>query len=47
MTNRLALILAILLGAALVADRIWFGGAGAFAAARRGVLLLDWLAFWR
>jgi hypothetical protein len=47
MTNRIALALAVLLIAALVADRVLSGGEASQDLARRFVVFIDWIAFWR
>ena len=46
MTNRIALVLALALGALIVADLAMGLGASLFLA-RRFLVVLDWLAFWR
>lgn len=46
MTNRLALVLALLVVAGLVID-LYLGLGGALFLARRFVDLLHWVAFWR
>lgn len=47
MTNRLALVLGIVVAVAIIIDQLAWGGAGALALLRRGFGLLQWLAFWR
>lgn len=47
MTNRVALILALLIGAGILADSVLTGGEGLTFLARKFIDLLDWVAFWR
>ncbi|MEL7256416.1 MAG: hypothetical protein AAFN80_01055 [Pseudomonadota bacterium] len=47
MTNRLALVLGIVVLCALIIDAILFGMAGSFFLARKLVDLIEWLKFWR
>jgi anti-sigma regulatory factor (Ser/Thr protein kinase) len=46
MTNRLAIILAVLLVGALTLDALFSWGLGLFLA-RRFADLVEWMAFWR
>jgi hypothetical protein len=47
LTDRLALILGILLAAAIAADLAVTGGATLLYLARKFLALLDWVTFWR
>lgn len=47
MTDRLALILALLIALAIGADLLLTGGATLLFLARKFVVLLDWVQFWR
>ncbi len=47
MTNRLAAWLAILIVAAIAGDAVFNDGASGLFLARKGLNLIDWLAFWR
>lgn len=47
MTNRLALILGVLVLAAILADLALSDGRAVLFLARRLLVLIDWLAFWR
>lgn len=47
MTNRIAIVLALLIGAALAADLGLNGGQGSLFLARRLAGLIEWAAFWR
>ena len=47
MTNRLALILAVLLSAALIADYLVFGQEHLLFLGKKLFELIEWLAFWR
>ncbi|WP_284162915.1 glyceraldehyde-3-phosphate dehydrogenase [Frigidibacter sp. SD6-1] len=47
MTNRLALALALLVILALLADRLLNQGAASFFLARKLLVFIDWIAFWR
>lgn len=47
MTNRLAIVLALLVALGLAADWYWTGGTYALYLARRIRDLIDYMAFWR
>lgn len=47
MTNRIAIALAIGLMGAILADQVLGGGGASLFLARRFVVFLDWIAFWR
>ena len=47
MTNRIALILALAVIAALIADRVLAGGEGTLFLARKLSDLIEYIAFWR
>ena len=47
MSNRLALILALLILAIFAGDRIWFSGELPLALGRRLAAAIEWLSFWR
>jgi hypothetical protein len=47
MTDRLALVLGLLIAALIFADFMMNGGNALFFLARKGVDLIDYLAFWR
>jgi hypothetical protein len=47
MTNSLAIGIGIVLAVGLAVDFIFFGQSGALFLARKGLDLLEWLAFWR
>jgi hypothetical protein len=46
-TNRIALGIALLLGAAMLADYALNDGAALFFLARKFLDLIEWVAFWR
>jgi hypothetical protein len=46
-TNRIALVLALALAGAVVVDLTLTGGAALLFLARRFVVLVEWVAFWR
>jgi hypothetical protein len=46
MTNRLAIILALALVGAVLADVVFFGGANLLFLGKKLFFLMDWLAFW-
>jgi hypothetical protein len=47
MTNRIALVLGILIVLLLIADQIWLGGSSTLFLAREFTQLIEWVAFWR
>ncbi|MEL6608535.1 MAG: hypothetical protein AAFO93_06460 [Pseudomonadota bacterium] len=47
MTNRLAIILAVLIVAAILADVVFNGGAAMLFLLKKFIELLEYLAFWR
>lgn len=47
MTNRLALALGGVIGAALLLDFAVFDGFATIFLARKGLAAIEWLAFWR
>lgn len=47
MSNRLALIIALVILAVIVLDFALLKGAASLFLARRFVVLIDWLMFWR
>ena len=47
MTDRIALVLALLIAAGIAADLIFTGGATLFFLARKSLDFLEWVAFWR
>ncbi|MCY1127886.1 glyceraldehyde-3-phosphate dehydrogenase [Frigidibacter sp. RF13] len=47
MTNRLALALAFLVILAFVTDRLLTQGAASLFVARKFLVFIDWIAFWR
>ena len=47
MTNSIAIGLGILILGGFAADLLLTGGAGSLFLARKGLALLDWVAFWR
>ncbi|MGB3244372.1 MAG: hypothetical protein WBB25_07550 [Sulfitobacter sp.] len=47
MTNRIALILAVILIAAVAADTLLFGNEHLVFLSRKMLELIEWLAFWR
>lgn len=47
MTNRLAIILGLILVGAVVADMALADGANLLFLGRKVFVLIDWLAFWR
>lgn len=47
MTNRIAIILAVVIVALLVFDWQEFGGANSLFLARKFAVLVEWVAFWR
>jgi hypothetical protein len=47
MTNRLALVLVIVVVALLAADGLLNGGAASLFVARKLTVLVDYIAFWR
>ncbi|MEZ5886215.1 MAG: hypothetical protein R3D56_04965 [Paracoccaceae bacterium] len=47
MTNRLALVLAFFVILALLMDRLLNQGAASLFLARKFLVLIDWIAFWR
>ncbi len=47
MTNRIALVLALLLVGALVVDTLYFGSEHLVFLSKKFLDLIEWLAFWR
>lgn len=47
MSDRVALIVGILIVAAVLWDLIFNGGSVSFFLAQKGVNLIEWMAFWR
>lgn len=47
MTNRIAFVLVLLIAAAFVADRVWFGGELPVFLLKQLGRLTEWMAFWR
>lgn len=47
MTNRLAIIFAVLIVGAILSDLIFNGGAASLFLLRKMMDLIDWMAFWR
>ena len=47
MTTRLALILFLIIAVAIGLDRMFYDQAGLVFLARRGLDLIQWMAFWR
>ncbi len=47
MTNRIAVILGVLIVGAIVADAIYFGTQHAVFLGKKFTDLIEWLAFWR
>ncbi|MHA7851685.1 hypothetical protein [Roseovarius sp.] len=47
MTDRIALFLGVIVAALLIADHVYFDWANTLFLARKMLLLIEWLAFWR
>lgn len=47
MTDRIALVLGLAVLAFLLADRFFLSGEASYFLARKFVILIDWVAFWR
>ncbi|SMX35930.1 glyceraldehyde-3-phosphate dehydrogenase [Maliponia aquimaris] len=47
MTNRLAILLGLIILGAIAADLVLNGGAALLFLGRKLFVLIDWLAFWR
>lgn len=47
MTDRIALILGLIVAAAIAVDLVLFGGSNMVFLGRKMFAFLDWLAFWR
>ncbi|ETX28362.1 hypothetical protein [Roseivivax isoporae] len=47
MTNTIALVLGLMIAGGIAYDAVAFDGAHLLFLARKGYVLIDWVAFWR